>query len=81
MILKQLTTGMEKLMEEMTSVFWVDLEYRLRSRKRVPLQNSRGVTDTPSCFCSYLYILYMLPDLLYMLPDYLTVRPGSASGV
>jgi len=39
-------------MEETASVFWMDLGYRLRSRKRVPLQGSRGVTDTPSCFCS-----------------------------
>jgi len=38
-------------MEE-TSVFWVDLGYRLHSRKRVPLQSSYGVTDTPSCSCS-----------------------------
>jgi len=53
-------------MEETTSVFWVDLEDRLCSRKRVPLQGLRGVTDTLSC--SYLYMLYMLHDLLYMLP-------------
>jgi len=31
-------------MEEITFVFWVDLEYRLRSRKRVPLLGFRGVT-------------------------------------
>jgi len=37
MIIKQLTLGLKKLMEEMTSVFWVDLGYRLRSRKRVLL--------------------------------------------
>jgi len=36
-------------MEETASVFWVDLGYRLRSRKRVPLQGSYGVTGTPSC--------------------------------
>jgi len=63
-------------MEETTSVFWVDLGYRLRSRKRVPLQGSRGVTDTLVSFM-FLFLLYML----YMLPDYLAVGPGSTSGV
>ena len=29
-------------MEETTSVFWVDLGYRLRSRLTVPLQGSGG---------------------------------------
>ena len=57
-------------MEETASVFWVDLGYRLRSRKRVPLQGSRGVTGTPSCFISVIHV-----------PDYLAVGPGSASGV
>ena len=38
----QLTPGLEKLMEETTSVFWVDLGYRLRSRDTVPLQDFRG---------------------------------------
>jgi len=61
------------------SVFWVDLGYKLRSQKRVPLQGSRGVIGTPSYSC--LYVLYMLPDLLYMLPDYLAIRPDSAPGV
>ena len=65
-------------MEE-TSVFWVDLRYRLRSRKMVPLRGSRGVTDTPSCL--FLFLLYMLLDLLYMLLDYHAVGPGSAPGV
>jgi len=58
-------------------VFWVDLGYRLRSRKRVPLQGSRGVTDTPSYSCSSLYMLHMLHVLLHMLPDYLAVGPDS----
>jgi len=49
-------------MEETTSVFWVNLGYRLRSRKRVPLQGSRGVTDTLSCSCSY-YTCYTCPWL------------------
>jgi len=39
-------------MEETTSVFWVDLGYRLRSRKRVSVQGSRGVTGTSSYSCS-----------------------------
>jgi len=53
-------------MEETTSVFWVDLGFRLRSRKRVPLQGFRGVTDTPSCFLFLLCMLYMYLFLLYM---------------
>jgi len=39
-------------MEETASILWVDLGYRLRSRNRVPLQGTRGVTGTPSCSCS-----------------------------
>ena len=39
---EQLTLGLRKLIEETTSVFWVDLGYRLRSRDRVLLQGSRG---------------------------------------
>ena len=54
----QLALGLGRLMEETASVFWVDLGFRLRSRKRVPLQGSRGVTGTPSCLflftCSWL---------------------------
>jgi len=73
MIIKQLTPELGKLMEE-TSIFWVDLVYRLRSRKRVQLQSSRGVIDTLVLF---LFLLYML----YMLPDYLAVGLGSAPGV
>ena len=38
----QLTLGMEKLVEETESVFWVDLGYRLRSRDMVPLQGFGG---------------------------------------
>jgi len=83
MIIKQLTLRLKKLMEEKTSVFWVDLGYRLRNWKRVPLQGSREVIDIPSCSCpcSYLCILYMLPNLLYMLPDYLAIGSGSVLGV
>ena len=39
---EQLTLRLGKLIEETTSVFWVDLGYRLRSRDRVPLQGSQG---------------------------------------
>ena len=53
MIIKQLTLRLENLMEETASVFWVNLEYRLRNRKKVQLQGSRKVTDTPSYSCSY----------------------------
>ena len=45
---EQLTLRLGKLMEEIASVFWVDLGYRLRSRLRVPLQGSRGMTGIPS---------------------------------
>ena len=38
----QLTVGLEKLMEETTSVFWVDLGYRCAAEMRVPLQGSWG---------------------------------------
>ena len=38
----QLTLGLKKLMEEIASVFWVDLGYRLHSRVTVPLQGSGG---------------------------------------
>ena len=68
-------------MEETTFIFRVDLGYRLRSRKRVPLHGSREVTDTLSCSCSCLYMLRMLHVPLYMLSDYLAVGPGSAPGV
>jgi len=47
-------------MEEATSVFWVDVGYRLRNRKRVPLQGSRGVIGTPSCSYSC-YTYYTCP--------------------
>jgi len=55
------------------SVFWVDLKYRLHSRKRVPLQGSREVTDTP--------VLFLFLFLLYMLPDYIAAGPSLALGV
>ena len=66
-------------MEETASVFWVVLGDRLRSRKSVQLQGTRGVTDTS--FCSCLHMLYMLFVMLYMLPNYLSIEPDSVSGV
>ena len=71
----QLTLGLGKLMEETASVFWVDLGYRLRSRLRVPLQGSWGMTDIPSVLllfhCSY-------SEMTIIVTEYLAVRPGSA---
>jgi len=51
-------------MEETTSVFWVNLGFRLRSRKRLPLQGSRGVTDTRHLL-PVIHVIHV-PDLLYM---------------
>ena len=62
-------------MEETASVFWVDLGFRLRSRTRVPLQGSRGVTDTRP-----IPVLVPIIHVIHVL-DYLAVRPGSAPGV
>jgi len=67
-------------MEETSSVFWVDLGFRLHSRKRVPLQGSRGVTGTPSCSCSC-YTCYTCIWPVIHVSDYLAVGPGSAPGV
>ena len=57
-------------MEETASVFWVDLGFRLCSRKKVPLQGSRGVTGTRPVLVLVIHV-----------PDYLTVGPGSVPGV
>ena len=62
-------------MKEAASVFWVDLGYRLRSRKRVPLQGSRGMTDI-----SYVLLLFHCFRSEITVTEYLAVRPGSASG-
>jgi len=61
------------------SIFWMDLRYRLRNQKKVPLQDSRGVTGTSPVFV--FVILYILPGLLYMLHDYLAVVPSLVPGV
>ena len=57
-------------MEETASLFWVDLGYRLRNRKRVPLQGSWGVTGTHLVLVPVIHV-----------PDYLTVGPDLAPGV
>jgi len=77
MIIKQLKPGLRKLMEETASVFWVDLGFRLRSRKRVLLQDSGGVTSTPTCSCSC-YTCYTYTWPVIHVSDYLAVGPGSA---
>ena len=41
-IIEQLTVRLGKLMEETSSVFFVDLGYKLRNRDTVPLQGSGG---------------------------------------
>ena len=70
----KLILGLGKLMEETASAFWVDLGYRLRSRKRVPLQGSHGVIDTLVLF---LFLLYMLCMSLTTLRQVLVQRQES----
>ena len=71
----QLILGLEKLREEAVSVFWVDLGHRLRSRLRVPLQGSWGMTDIPS-----ILLLFHCFHSEITVTEYLAVRPGSAPG-
>jgi len=54
-------------MEEAASVFCVDIRYRLRSRLRVPLQGSQGMT------------LFTVPPFHseITVTEYLAVRPSS----
>jgi len=64
----QLILGLEKLMEETASVFWVDLRYRLRSQFTVPLQGSGEWLTSHlfivlQCYCEY-YFTVMLWVLL-----------------
>jgi len=69
-------------MEETASVFWVDQGFRLRSRKRVPLQGSHGVTGTPSCsYSCSCYTCYTYTWPIIHVTDYLAAGPGSALGV
>ena len=70
----ELTLGLGKLMEETASVLWVDLRYRLRSRLRVPLQGSWGMTDIPSV----LLLFYCFT--VSTVTEYQAVRPDSAPG-
>jgi len=56
-------------MEETTSVFWVDLGYKLRSRDAIPLQGSEGWLT--SCIVHIAIVIVI---------DYLAVRPDSAPG-
>jgi len=60
---------------EITFVFWVDLEYRLRSRKSVSFAGFSCGDWHPILFLFLFlfYLLHILHDMLYMLPDYLTV--------
>ena len=76
-VIEQLTPGLGKLMEETASVFWVDLGYRLRSRLRVALQGSWGMTDIPSVL---LLFHYSYSEITVTVTEYLAVRPGSAQG-
>ena len=68
-VIEQLTPELGKLMEERSSVFWVDLGYRLRSRDAVLLQGFGGWLAS--------HIVHML---LLMLLTTIAVGPGSASG-
>jgi len=66
----QLILGLGNLMEETTSVFCVDLIYRLRNRLTVPLQSFEGWLTShlfivPQCYCEYcstviLWVLLLL---------------------
>jgi len=63
----QLTLRLEKLMEKTSSVFWVDLGYRLRSRNTVSLQGSGG------------WLTSHIVSIVIVI-DYLVVWTGSAPG-
>ena len=72
----QLTLELRKLMEETVFVFWVNLGYRLRSRLKVPLQGSWGMTDIPSVL---LLFYYFYSEITVIVTEYLAVRPGSVA--
>jgi len=57
-VIEQLTQGLEKLMEETASVFWVDLGYRLRSRMRVPLQDFRKQFTSHTVYCYIVTVIH-----------------------
>ena len=68
---RQLTLGLGKLMEEIVSVFWVDLGCTLHSRLMFPMQNSGGWLTSylfiiSQCYCEYYFTVstvyyYWLP--------------------
>ena len=71
-MIEQLTPGLGKLIEETTFIFWVDLGYKLRSRLRVPLQGSWGMTGILSVLlfhCSF-------SEIIVTVTDHLAVRPS-----
>ena len=67
-------------MEETPSVFWVDLGFRLRSRKRVALQDSRGVMALRPDLVPVIHVIHVPIPVIYV-PGYLAIGPGSALGV
>ena len=79
MSMNNLHWGLGKLMEETASVFWVDLGYRLRSRLRVPLQGSWGMTGIPSVLLLF-HDFHNEITVTVTVTEYLAVRPGSAPG-
>ena len=64
-------------MEETESVFWVDLGYRLRSRLRISLQGSWGMTDFPFVLLLFHYFHSEI-TVTVTITEYLAVRSGSA---
>jgi len=77
--IRQLTSGLKKLIGETTPVFWVDLEYMLRSRKRV-FSTERNCFHRRSGFPwgDWHLVLFIL---LYILHDCLAVGPDLTLGV
>ena len=69
--------GFRKFIEETSSVFWMDPGYRLRSRPRVPLQGSWGMTDIP--FVLLLFYCFG-SEITVTITEYLAILPGSAPG-
>ena len=81
----QLILGLGKLMEETTSVFWVDLGYRLRSRHTVSLQVSGGWQTShlfiiPQCYCEYYYCYWLLGGRAWFSTRHLGRGPGYVRG-
>ena len=81
---RQLTLGLRKLIEKITSAFWVNLWYRLRSWLTVPLQGFEGWLTSHlfivlQCYCEYCFtvILWVLFTVTY----YLVAGSDSAPGI